>query len=65
MLNWNLTGIFFEKIRTKRNGINYYGTPIKQEDWKEVELQFELYIKKLKDELENKIKTTKVSLIKN
>jgi hypothetical protein len=47
---------FFEKVRTKRNGINYYGTPIKQEDWKEVELQFGLYIKKLKEELKKKIK---------
>jgi hypothetical protein len=47
---------FFEKVRTKRNGINYYGTPIKQEDWKEVELQFGLYIKKLKEEIKKKIK---------
>src|SRR3989339_1276275 len=45
---------FFEKARTKRNGINYYGTPIKQEDWKEVELQWGLYIKKLKEELRKK-----------
>jgi len=47
---------FFEKVRTKRNGINYYGMPINQEDWKEVELQFGLYIKKLKEELKKKIK---------
>ena len=43
-LNWN----FFEKIRTKRNGINYYSTLITEKDWKEVAVQFELYIKTLK-----------------
>ena len=32
--NWD----FFEKIRTKRNGINYYGKPVTYEDWKEVAL---------------------------
>jgi hypothetical protein len=42
-LSWN----FFEKIRTKRNGINYYATPVSEKDWKEVALQFELYIKLL------------------
>lgn len=46
---------FFEKVRTKRNGINYYGTPIKYEDWKDVELQFSLYINKLKAEIKKKI----------
>jgi len=50
--DWN----FFEKIRTARNGINYYGKPINQDFWKEVELQFGLYIKKLKEELKKKIK---------
>ncbi|MCK5283292.1 MAG: hypothetical protein KAK00_07830 [Nanoarchaeota archaeon] len=45
--NWD----FFEKVRTKRNGINYYGTPVSFDDWKEVELQFNLYIKKLKEEV--------------
>jgi hypothetical protein len=49
--NWD----FFEKIRTKRNGINYYGTPVNFDDWKEVELQFSLYIKKLKEEIKKKI----------
>lgn len=47
---------FFEKVRTKRNGINYYGSPISYADWKEVELQFNLYIKKLKEEIVKKIK---------
>jgi len=50
--NWD----FFEKVRTKRNGINYYGTPINSKDWKEVELQFNLYIKKLKEEIERKLR---------
>ncbi len=49
--NWD----FFEKVRTKRNGINYYGAPVSQKDWKEVELQFNLYIKKLKEEIKKKI----------
>lgn len=46
---------FFEKVRTKRNGINYYGTPVTYEDWKEVELQLNLYIKKLKEEIKKKV----------
>jgi len=46
---------FFEKVRTKRNGINYYGVPVDHDDWKEVELQFVIYIKKLKKEIEKKI----------
>ena len=41
---------FLEKVRTKRNGIHYYGMPVDSKDWKEVELQFNLYIKKLKEE---------------
>lgn len=50
---------FFEKVRTKRNGINYYGIPVDYDDWKEVELQFNLYINKLKDEIKKKIKNFK------
>lgn len=46
---------FFEKVRTKRNGINYYGTLVSFDDWKEVELQLNLYIKKLKEEVKKKI----------
>ncbi len=46
---------FFEKVRTKRNGINYYGLPVNDKNWKDVELQFTLYIKKLKKEIEKKI----------
>ncbi len=51
-LSWE----FFEKIRTKRNGINYYGQPVTNEDWKVVELQFNLYISILKKEIEKKLK---------
>ncbi len=46
---------FFEKVRTKRNGINYYGLPVDNKDWKEVELQFKIYINALKKEIEKKI----------
>jgi uncharacterized protein (UPF0332 family) len=51
-LSWE----FFEKIRTKRNGINYYGTPVLEKDWKEVELLFKLYHSLLKKEVENRLK---------
>lgn len=50
-LDWN----FFEKVRTKRNGITYYGIPVDDKDWKGVELQFTLYIKKLKEEIKKKL----------
>ena len=46
---------FFEKVRTKRNGINYYGMPVNFDDWRETELQFNLYIRKLKDEIKKRI----------
>lgn len=46
---------FFEKVRTKRNGINYYGTPVDSDDWKEVELQFNLYVRKLREEIKKKL----------
>lgn len=52
-LNWD----FLEKIRTKRNGINYYGMPISFKDWKEIELQLKLYIKKLKEEIQKGIES--------
>jgi len=54
-LDWN----FFEKIRTKRNGIEYYGNQITEKDWKEIKLQIELYIKILTKTLENKIRDHK------
>ena len=46
---------FFEKIRTKRNGINYYGTPITFDEWNEVAFQFNLYIKKLEEEINKRL----------
>jgi hypothetical protein len=52
-LSWD----FFEKVRTKRNGIHYYGTPIDQKDFKETELQFGLYTAKLKEEIIKKLKS--------
>jgi uncharacterized protein (UPF0332 family) len=51
-LSWE----FFEKIRTKRNGINYYGEPVNEKDWKEIQLQMNIYIKSIKKEIEKKIK---------
>jgi hypothetical protein len=54
-LDWD----FLEKIRTKRNGINYYSIPISQKDWKEMELQAELYISTLKKAVEKKINESK------
>ncbi len=48
--NWD----FFERVRTKRNGMSYYGTPITDADWKEVALQFMLYIKLLRAEIEKR-----------
>jgi len=51
-LDWN----FFEKVRTKRNGITYYRSPVDDQDWKEVALQFQLYIDLLKKKVKEKIK---------
>ena len=45
---------FFEKIRTKRNGIHYYGKPVRFEDWKEVEYQLANYIDSIKKEIGRK-----------
>lgn len=50
-LDWN----FFERIRTKRNGLMYYGSPVDGRDWKEVGLQFELYIKLLVEKISSKL----------
>lgn len=51
-LDWN----FFEKIRTKRNGIHYYGTSINKDDWKEITLQTQIYIKTLQKAIKDKLK---------
>ncbi len=50
-LDWD----FFEKIRTKRNGVNYYGEQVSYDEWKEAELQFTLYISALKKEIDKRL----------
>lgn len=47
---------FLETIRLKRNAINYRGILLNYEEWKMLELKFELHINLLKKEIENKIK---------
>ncbi|MCX6710572.1 MAG: hypothetical protein NTZ02_00600 [Candidatus Woesearchaeota archaeon] len=54
-LDWS----FFEKVRTKRNGINYYGSKATSKDWKEIEVQLYLYIKALTEAVEQKIRNFK------
>jgi hypothetical protein len=49
--NWE----FFEKIRRNRNGINYYGQLVSYEDFKDVEMQLNLYVSTLKKEIEKKL----------
>ena len=49
--DWN----FLEKIRTKRNGVNYYGEQVSYDEWKVVELQFNLYISALKKEIDKRV----------
>ncbi|RLE45077.1 hypothetical protein DRJ22_05100 [Candidatus Woesearchaeota archaeon] len=51
-LNWE----FFEKIRTKRNGINYYTSKVSEKDWKEVQLEFDININLFMKEIKKKIK---------
>lgn len=50
-LNWD----FFEKARTKRNGIEYYGSAATYEDFKEMKMQFQLYINFLKKKVMEKL----------
>lgn len=51
LLEWN----FCEQIRTKRNGIHYYGEPATYDDWKKVEFGMQAAIKTLTEEIEKKI----------
>ena len=51
-LDWD----FFERVRTKRNGLHYYGMLMIEKEWKTLELQLNLYISTLKKEVENKLK---------
>ncbi|MBI5392534.1 hypothetical protein HZA96_01570 [Candidatus Woesearchaeota archaeon] len=50
-LDWN----FFERIRTKRNGINYYGQKVTYDNLKSIEIQVKLYISLLEKEITKKI----------
>lgn len=50
-LDWE----FLETIRLKRNAINYRGMLLKYNDWKSLELRFQLYINLLKKEIEQKL----------
>ena len=50
---------FLEKIRTARNGIQYYGTPSSYQEWNDIELQINLYINTLRKVIDEKIKNTK------
>ena len=50
-LDWN----FLERIRTKRNGLNYYGESVGYQDWKSIELQMKLYLSLLKKEVEQRL----------
>ena len=54
-LDWG----FFEKVRTKRNGINYYASKVLENDWKQVQLQFNIYIRLFRDEIKKKISEIK------
>jgi len=50
--NWE----FLETIRLKRNAINYRGYLLKYEDWNSLKLGFELHIKTLIDEINERLK---------
>ena len=50
-LDWN----FFESVRIKRNGINFYGDHVFYNDWKAVELQFKLCISALRKGIEERL----------
>lgn len=51
-LDWD----FLETLRTKRNGINYYGEQITYQDWKSIEIQLKLYISTLQQEVEQHLR---------
>ncbi|MBI5064708.1 hypothetical protein HZA97_00600 [Candidatus Woesearchaeota archaeon] len=51
-LSWE----FFEKVRTKRNGVHYYGQKIIKDDWTDVEFQMKLYLKILEKTAKDLIK---------
>ena len=49
-LSWD----FFEKTRTKRNNIKYYGENISYQEFKSLKVQLNLYIEFLKKEIQSK-----------
>jgi hypothetical protein len=51
-LDWN----FFEKVRVKTDAVNHYGQQISYADWKEIELQMNVYVGSLKREVVNRMK---------
>ena len=53
--DWN----FFEIVRMIRNGLCYDGIPVKENDWKNIEFQFNLYINTLKKEIEKRLEQYK------
>ena len=55
--DWN----FLNNARRKRNRVNYYGEQVAYDDWKEAELQFNLYASALKKEIEKKLNSYKSS----
>ena len=53
-LDWD----FFEKVRTKRNGIHYYGSSVGRAEWKEISLQIIVYINTLHRKIREKLAET-------
>lgn len=51
---------FLEGIRRKRNRSVYYGEPATYQQWKEIELQLNLYISMLKRVITEKLKIGKI-----
>lgn len=47
---------FFEKVRTKRNGVEYYGQKTIREDFVSIEVQMSLYISTLKKAIDKKLR---------
>jgi uncharacterized protein (UPF0332 family) len=50
---------FLERMRTARNGIQYYGSPVSAKEWDEMALQINLYIKTMKNAVDERIRTVK------
>jgi uncharacterized protein (UPF0332 family) len=50
-LNWD----FFEQVRTKRNGIQYYASQVSEKDFKEILLEFDLIINLLFKKIQEKL----------